>query len=446
MFRNLTRVVFLIFLSGTLARGDGPARARYVFLFIGDGMGVRQVEAADKALAAAKREPLAVRAFPVAGSQRTRSSSSEVTDSAAAATALATGVRTKNGMLSVTPDEKVLKTIAEEAAEQGIQVGILTSVSIDHATPAAFYAHCSNRGSTSDIARMLAESTFAFFAGGGMAGQKSKDGAAPDNLQRAIQNGFMIARTRESLAALQPGGKAYAFNHRLAGGAALPWSLDARADDVSLAEYTDAAIRLLTSEKGFFMMVEGGKIDWACYANDLGTAVGELLAFDAAIRRAVDFCRAHPADTLIVVTADHETGGLEAIEGGPFQPDRLLAQSISGEALGAELGPLKARRAGFAEAQVVLEKRLGWVFSDISETNRAECAKAWNDAPEGKQDLLVSAVRRIAARQAGYRYTTGGHSKSDVPLWAMGVGAEAFAGVCDNTEVHRKIRAALLGQ
>ncbi len=450
--RHWARCLALLLLLVSPARGESGGRARYVFLFIGDGMGAAQVEAVDRALAAAGREPLAVRDFPVKGTQRTRSASSDVTDSAAAGTALATGVRTRNGMISVAPDGSVLRTIAEEANTAGMKVGILSSVSLDHATPAAFYAHCGRRGSYSEIARALADSTFDFFGGGGLEGQVPGNAGEPDNLQRAISNGFVVARTRESLADLRPGGRVLAFNHRLAGFAALPWAPDALPDDISLAEFTGAGIRLLEQDKGFFMMVEGGKIDWACHDNDAGTMAAELLAFDQAIREAVAFSRSHAGETLIVVTADHETGGLAALDGGPFRPERLLGQSRSGSRLTGEIKALRKNKAGWPEALAALEKGLGLKLAELPEEDRKSLKKAWDDfwlteklieSLYGRLDPLVAEGCKVLVAQAGYRFTSRGHTGADVPVWAQGVGAGAFSGQQDNTEIARKIRSIL---
>ncbi len=383
--RTWARCLALLLVSVSVAGAEPSARARYVFLFIGDGMGSNQVAAVDRALAAAGRDPLVLREFPVRGMQRTRSASDEITDSAAGGTALATGVRTDNGMISMTPDGSVLRTLAEEAKSAGRKVGILSSVSLDHATPAVFYAHCHRRGSYSEIARQLADSAVDFFGGGGLAGQAAEHPGEPDNLQRAISNGFVVVRTRQALAELAPGGKVLAFNHRLAGSAALPSALDTLPDDIPLAEFTGACIRLLEQDKGFFVMVEGGKIDWACHDNDLGSMTAELLAFDQAIRQAVAFSRLHADETLIVVTADHETGGLEALPGGPFSPEVLLGPTRSDSSLTGEM----------------------------------------------------------LARRAGYRFTSRGHTGADVCVWALGSGAGEFAGVQDNTEIARKIRAAM---
>jgi alkaline phosphatase len=156
--KRFTCALLLVFLLMTPAAANS-ARPKYVFLFIGDGMGEQQVESAELALAKTPEAKLSFRKFPVSGSQRTQSLSNGATDSAAAATAIACGVRTRNGMLGMSISNQPLPSIARQAHEQGWKIGILTSVSIDHATPAGFYAHSASRGSVSKIAAAMAEST-----------------------------------------------------------------------------------------------------------------------------------------------------------------------------------------------------------------------------------------------------------------------------------------------
>ncbi|MDD2708386.1 MAG: alkaline phosphatase [Verrucomicrobiae bacterium] len=419
---------------------------KYIFLFIGDGMGELQAEAAEKALCK-NGEKLAFRAFPVQGWQQTASANSKVTDSSAAATALACGVRTNNGMLGIAPDGKPVESIASQLHAEGWKIGILTSVSIDHATPAGFYAHEGSRGSYPLIAKTMAESPFEFFGGGGMLGQKSADkNAAEDNLQLAQSKGFILARTRDALAALAPGQRVFAFNHRLAGAASLPWVSESQPDDVRLAEFTAAGIRQL-KDKSFFMMVEGGKIDWACHANDLGTVVREVEGFNDAIKEAAAFAREHPRETLILATADHETGGLQRLEAPGTAPACLLRQTMSGEKFTANMKKLIKEKAGLD--MVLREVGVSYGLDNLSAREKSAIEQALNDALSGVEKtslygkanpIAVVASQLIAAR-AGYKFTSGGHSGANVPVYATGAGAEKFAGTYDNTEIYARIRA-----
>ncbi len=439
--RVLTAFFLVMATACLMAMAEPP---RHVFLFIGDGMGEVQAEATQRALAKTPDDKLVFQAFPVRGWQRTAAANAKVTDSAAAGTALACGVRTNNGMLGMTPDGQPVDSIAVLAHRAGRKVGILSSVSLDHATPAAFYAHDASRGNMSAIAESLADSPFAFFGGGGLAGQKGQQ-PEEDNLQRAIRNGFTVVRTRETLASLPKDARALAFNHRLVGGAALPWAIESQADDIALAEFTAAAIRQMDGNP-FFIMVEGGKIDWSSHANDLGTTVRETEAFAAAVQVAVDFANAHPGTTLIVVTADHETGGLTRLPGQAPDPAAPLRQTITGERFSGKVKALQEQQADLAAVLAAVQEGFG--LESLTEPDQAQLKQACADALAGKEDthlygkanpVTVTACRILAA-QAGYKYTTGGHSGVDVPVYALGVGADSFAGTYDNTEVCARLR------
>jgi alkaline phosphatase len=432
-----------LFLSLWLSLAAADAQPKHVFLFIGDGMGEIQAEATERALAKTPADKLSFRTFPVQGWQNTAAANATVTDSAAAATAIACGVRTNNGMLGMTPDAKPVPSIATLAHERGWKVGILTSVSIDHATPAGFYAHDASRGNLSAISETLADSPFEFFGGGGMAGQKGQN-PGEDNLQRAIRNGFVVARTRDALQALTVGQRVYAFNHRLVGGAALPWAIEAGPDDVTLAEFTAAAIRQL-ADSPFFIMVEGGKIDWSCHSNDLGTTIGETKAFDEAVKVAVEFAKANPDTTLIVVTGDHETGGLTRLDRPDAQPAAVLRQTSAGDRFSGQMKGLQEKKADLAEVTAAVQAAFG--LSDLTEAEQAELKQGWDDAQSGVEKpnlygkanpVTVVACRLLAAR-AGYTYTTGGHTGANVPVYALGVGADAFGGTYNNTEIFARL-------
>ena len=252
---------------------------------------------------------------------------SYITDSAPAATALATGKKTAEGVISMDPTKTVpYTTIAEQAKAAGMKVGIVSSVSIDHATPACFYAHEPLRGNYHNIGHQTYASGFDFFGGGGF---KAVDGALGNVLTAAQGAGYVIADTKAEIDALQPGKKAIAINpvlDDLKNDKALFYDIDrantvandpAQADNhLTLAQFTSRAISLLEKGKGFFLMVEGGKVDWACHANDARTTFDDMVAFDDAIGVALEFMYRHPWDTLIVVTGDHETGGLTIWLGG----------------------------------------------------------------------------------------------------------------------------------
>jgi alkaline phosphatase len=315
--------------GGTTARYWPKTRAKYVFLFIGDAMASVQVLAAEAYLAnkiahddvggSPKAQLLEMSKLPVQGMASTFPWNSLITDSAPAATALATGMKTADGVIAMDPTKtQDYTTIAEAAKATGAKVCVVSSVSIDHATPAAFYAHEPSRNNYHYIGHDLVASGFDYFGGGGFLdpdGTRSGVTSRGNVVQAAIAAGYAVADDRAEFDAMARGKRAIAVNPVLDGSKALYYEIDrVKANDasshISLAEFTRKGIELLKNPRGFFMMVEGGKIDWSCHANDARTSIDDTIAFDDAVKVAIDFMRRHPGETLIVVTGDHETGGL----------------------------------------------------------------------------------------------------------------------------------------
>jgi alkaline phosphatase len=436
-------IIFFLCIVLSFSIFTADSSLKHVFLFIGDGMGEKMVEATELAMAKSPEDKLSFRKFPVLGWQRTASANAEVTDSAAAITAIACGIRTNNGMLGVSPEGKAVESIAEIAHRAGWKIGILSSVSLDHATPAGFYAHDNSRQNMSAIAQSFADSQFEFFGGGGLAGQKGLN-ETEDNLQRATRNGFNIIRTRKELSMIQKDKKIFAFNHRLANGASLPWAIDTQPDDLRLSEFTEAAIKRLAGSQ-FFMMVEGGKIDWACHANDLGSAIRETEDFNNAVIVAIKFFEENPENTLIIVTADHETGALSRIEMKDADPKYVLRQKMTGETLSNKIKELISKQADFATVLALVKNE--FAISDLCPEEQDDLKKAWALAISGTEDVnlygkvnpVTAVVCRFLATRAGYKFNSNEHSSKDVPLYAIGYAAENFTGTYNNTEIFTRL-------
>jgi alkaline phosphatase len=427
-------------------------QAKYVFFFIGDGMGPQQRLAADLYWQAQTGDPqaqLLMNKLPVKGNIQTRSANSEVTDSAAGGTALACGHKTNNGVIGLASDLTTsLPSIAVYAHQAGMKVGILTTVPIDHATPAVFYAHQIKRNMYPQIASELAQSPFEYFAAGGMNGKRN---GAQNNLDLAKQNGFVITHTRDELMAIQPGTRVVALCESHNGfNNALPWDQDMQADDVPLAELVANSIRLLDQDKGFFMMAEGGMIDWAAHSNSLSDVARETIALNNAVQVAYDFYKQHPDQTLIVITADHETGGMEQLGKPNFAS--LLMQSASYDMFKERIKDMVKNKQSFEDAL-----SYACEFFNLPQLNDEEIAtmqKGWQALLDGTpikhaagpNDPFTEACLIYQARQAGYRFTTHGHSSANVPVTAVGVGAQAFAGTYDNTLIPRQIYQAIFGK
>ena len=294
-------------------------KPKYIFLFIGDGMGTAQIQSArfykgtvDNNGAVTEAD-LSFTSFPRVGSVTTYDSTSFCPDSASTATSIATGHKTESGVINMCPWTRDVpyETIAEKLhAQKGYKVGVVSSVNIDHATPAAFYAHQKTRKNYYEIGVELANSGFEYFAGGEF--QKvNGDGTGPNNHEVAAQAGYNVITTQADAAALTAGaGKTLIIAQNLADGKAMNYAMDAAAGEWQLTDYVKKGIELLENRKGFFLMTESGKIDWACHANDAAASIHDVLELSNAVQSAVDFYNAHPNETLLLVTADHETGGL----------------------------------------------------------------------------------------------------------------------------------------
>jgi alkaline phosphatase len=316
-FRTLARPAVAAFLLVLVASSCGGARAhiappdragghaRNVILFIGDGMGPEQVRAAGM-YAAGEAGSLAFEAFPFRGTVSTANAEGGVTDSAAAATAMATGVKVQNGVLSVAlpGNGNPLPTILERLKAEGKGTGLVTTTALPHATPAAFAAHEPSRENYAAIAASyLGPVRPEVLFGGG-------DFIDAADARRA---GYLVVTDRAGLFAVGAGDATRVCG--LFGDDHLPFEYDGQGPFPRLSEMTQVALRLLeTSPAGFFLMVEGGRIDHACHANDIARTVHETIGLSDAVARAVEWAKDR-TDTLILVTADHETGGLQVIAG-----------------------------------------------------------------------------------------------------------------------------------
>ncbi len=270
-----------------------------IILFIGDGMGLSQVTAGKVA-----KGKLEMERCPVTGLATTWSDNSLVTDSAAAATALSTGVKTRNGALGIAPDGTRLKNIIEYAEEKGKATGVAVVCALTHATPAGFIVHVSGRKMESEIAEQIAASDVDVLFGSGL----SHFAAANNPSLPVLQRKMTVAQTAEEFRNIGIPQKAAALLYPLHP----PYAAER---NVSLKELTQKAIEILAQDKdGFFLMVEGSQIDWACHKNDGTNAVSEVVDFDTAVGAGLDFAEKN-GETLVIITADHETGGFALIGG-----------------------------------------------------------------------------------------------------------------------------------
>ena len=440
-------------------------QAKYVFYFIGDGMGVNQVNGTEMYQAELQNgrigvEPLLFTQFPVATMATTFSATNSVTDSAAAGTALATGKKTYNSAISVGEDKNPIETVAEKAKKAGKKVGVTTSVSVDHATPAAFYAHQADRNMNYEIAVDLTKANFDFYAGGGfLKPDKTYDKKDAPNIFPIFEEaGYTVARGYSDYKAKsKDAGKMILIQEEGKDPSCLPYAIDRKSDDLTLAQITESAIDFLTKgkNKGFFLMVEGGKIDWACHSNDPATVFEEVIDMDNAIKVAYEFYKKHPKETLIVVTADHETGGL-GLGTGKYElhlkalKNQKQSQDLLSTAI-TDLRKAKGHNVTWEDAKALLVEKMGFwkelpltweqekMLRDEFEQSFVKNKVVFEETLYSKTEPLAATARKVMSQIALIGWTSGSHTAEYVPVYAVGAGSKEFAGKYDNTEIPKRI-------
>ena len=435
------------------------AQAKYIFYFIGDGMGTNQVLASEMYLAELEgrigRKQLLLTQFPYSGQVATFSASNGITDSAAAGTCLATGTKTNNGTLGLSPAQDTLRSVAEILQQQGYGIGIMTTVAIDHATPAAFYAKVPDRNMYYEIGTQLAYTDFDFFGGAGFHKPVNKHNKKTPNLYDLCEeqgytfaHGYADAQTKMNAPKLILTQTTDGIDRTKQAGS-LPYAIDRQEDALTLRQIVSTAIPYLSQKHDrFFMMVEGGMIDYACHGQDGATAIGETLDMDAALEEAYNFYLAHPDETLIVVTADHETGGMAMGNGGYVLNLQVLQhQHCSSWILSDQLSSLfKDNTPTWEMVKDLLTQQLGFYTSvELTDEEDARLHDLYNKAvahKDGKVKTLYKTMNELGStaipllnKKAHLGWTSYDHTPHAVPVFAVGVGAERFTGWHDNTEI-----------
>jgi len=400
---------------------------KYIFLFIGDGMGINQAFITNKYLQTLGKEELVFTQFPYFALTTTYClDTTKVTDSAAAGTAIATGKKTQFGVIGMnTATGEKYTSIAEIAKSNDWKVGLISTVGINHATPAAFYGNQVSRGMYIEIADQMKETDFDLFAGGGII--THEDTSEFNRIIADLKNtGYQIISEKVNLTnKTKYADKLYYSVFDLLGeDEDYPFAMDYVGDEPTLAHFTEFGIKHLENKKGFFMMVEGGKIDWACHGNEGVAAINEVIAFNDAIKKAIEFYYEHPEETLIIVTADHETGGMS------FGND-YLHYDVDYKLL--------------ANQKISVQKLINLLtnsdtndYSDLISENlgfNIESSYFENKTPEVIALSLVDSLNTVA----GIGWTTGSHTGTPVGTYSIGVGSEQFNGIIDNTDIVKKI-------
>ncbi|WP_184313863.1 alkaline phosphatase [Anaerosolibacter carboniphilus] len=458
---------------------------KYVFLFIGDGLSFPQISSAEMYLGAQKRtttpekKALDFTNFSGVGVASTYDTDSFIPDSASTGTSLASGIKTGNGIINMDAAKKVkVDPITRKLKDMGYKIGVVTSVSLDHATPAVFYANQESRSNYYDISLQLANSEFDYFGGGGFVdptGTKAKLTNAENVMDVAKKNGFKVVNTKEEILGLNnESGRVIAINPRLDASSAMPYTMDTKAEELRLSDFVKKGIEVLDNSKGYFMMVESGKIDWACHANDAAASIHDTIEFNNAIMEAYKVYEKYPNDTLIVVTGDHETGGLTiGFAGTAYSTffNKLEKQTVSFEEFDKIITSYRANTQPENQKLVDLlpeiEKAYGlipasspkaganaaFVLTDDEQSALAAAFKRSMEDPKtrklsssetilyGTYEPLSVTLSHILNNKAGISFTTYAHSGLPVPVYAIGVGQELFNGSYDNTDINAKLKS-----
>lgn len=434
------------------------AQAKYVFYFIGDGMGAgqRQISEEFKKEVLKKDGKLLLNSLPIAGITTTYSADTLITDSAAAGTALATGHKTNNGYISKDVKGNDLQTLVELAQDKGMATGLVSTTRITHATPAVFASHNLDRDDENGIAVDYIDSNVDYFAGGGYrhfvgkdSGLTSKRKDNRDLVKEFEARGYKTFIGEDSTKAFEKwtpkhGEKAFAAFRA----SHMPYTVDDPKGELpTLREMTEKGIDLLSQdEEGFFMMVEGGRIDHASHAQDVVGTIYDTIAFDNAIKAAYEFYQKHPQDTLIVVAADHETGGMGLGFGNNYF---MNLDQLAGVKVSIEDTLQKAYNGDRDQYFKYIATNMG--LKDLTDAEKesilramdVEDSKVDSKAQYGGYSPTAIAVAHIVSERAGMQWTTFAHTGIQVPLAAIGEDAPKFNGFKDNTDVAKLVAESM---
>lgn len=477
---------------------------KYIFLFIGDGMSYPQVQLTNYYLSALadtnnndileSKSNLTMMDFPVAGSAQTYDSTSFCPDSASTATSISTGYKTYSGTINMDETGTVAyETISEKLKKQkGYEIGIISSVNLNHATPAVFYSHQVSRNDYYEIGLEMVESNFDYFAGGALKKPTGNDKDQEDLYELAKAAGYTVAMTQADAEAVPADvDKVILIDEHLADSDAMNYDMDLEQGQWDLAKYVEKGIEVLENgENGFFMMCEGGKIDWACHANDAAATLTDTIAMDDAVAVAVDFYEKHPDETLILVTGDHETGGLTIGYAGTdydtfltnISSQKMSYAKYDAEYVAAykenktdfdtvmeditELFGLQAPASGGADKTSLKDSAdkhpeseetgslvlTDYEYGKLKEAYETTMSRTGEEAEfsqeeyvlYGSYEPLTVTITHILNNKSGINFSSYAHTGLPVEVFAMGVGQDEFEGYYDNTDIYEKM-AALTG-
>jgi len=446
----------------TVCKASSP---RYIFYFIGDGMGMGAIMTGElwKHIITGDTTSTIFKQFPIASFATTYSASSPVTDSAAAGTALSSGMKTRNDMVGMLPDSTAVNSIAIKLQELGYGTGLVTSVAADDATPAAFYAHVPARKMYTDIDADFARSGIDFLAGAGLRGlnKRHKKNTTTDSLLQLYN--YKIFRDINAIP--DNVSKVILLNNDTLQPSTIGYNIDTRGSGMTLAAMTGAAISHLEKyhPEAFFLMIEGGEIDHAAHANDAASLAWEMMSFDEAIKVAWNFYLAHPDETLIVVTADHNTGGISignTATGYNAHFELLTSQKVSKNRFADIISEISDNNTPvkWDEIKNMMTDKLGlWDKIPVTADEEDSLKDAYTATfinHDGKKfytlyadfDPLTTTAFKIIDNHSGAGWISNNHTGNPVPVFAAGTGAEKFSRMLDNTDIPRIIMSLVSTQ
>lgn len=413
-------------------------KAKNVILLIGDGMGAGQVTLGR--IANGNKE-LYLDGLEYSGYMSTYPDDDDqffVTDSAAAGTAMATGHKTSNGMVGVDKSGEAVKSILEYAKDAGKATGLVTTSRLTDATPAAFASHVDKRSDEQAVAAQMIKTAPDVMMGGGASNFEAKTREDKKDLVAEAKNaGYTVVTDKDGMAAVKEGKILGLFASGL-----MPYAIDENKKAPRLKDMAAKALSILSEDKdGFFLMIEGGRIDHACHANDMPTCAKEMLDFDQAVKTALDFAK-KDKQTLVIVTADHETGGLSigaTAKGYTFIAGMLNKQKGSlYESIIKDVNWESMDMAAFMKEHFGIDKLTG------DEQSKLDTAYAAEKSDRSKNESYFGrAVAAVAAGRSNTGWTTRYHSGNDVPVMAQGPAAKSFTGHIDNTEIFKLMKKAM---
>ena len=447
-----------------------PKKPKYVFYFIGDGMSFNHILGTEQFFAIkegkSEVERLNFSKFATRNFVTNYSVSNPVTDSAAAGTALATGCKTANSYIGVDINDNELRSILDVASEEGYKIGLVTNVGINHATPSCFYGHTSDRFGFPKLVNDYIASDVAFIAGSTIMDMKSgPEDAKYEKITTAqladrIRNAGILL-TLDVEEAAKTSGKRVALVANDKENKHVPYVLDRReGDDVhTLINHSKAAIEYLSreAEDGFFLMIEGGKLDYAAHEQDAVATFYEVREFAQAVQLALDFAEQHPDETLIVVTADHETGGMAlGWDHYEIRMNQLLGQRSSAVQLTKTMQKMRAEgKRDWKDYKQLLSDEFGlWSVVPVTKEEEQLLKEDFYniflkygpmvDGLYNKSEFVVWHAIGILNRHASIEWTSLYHTGMYTPLFTKGVGEKRFLECRDQTEIPKTI-ARLMG-